>query len=138
CESAGSENFSNPMGALAPQLAEAGVPAIVAMQSRVSIAGVREMMPVFFKELLVDGQIDRAMALARRAVRKTSDSWIPALYLRLRGGRIWYVPGFAGDFKQWDGICRSIRDKTFVPILGPDFGEHVFGSTRSMAYEIAQ
>jgi hypothetical protein len=136
CESAGSENFSNPMGALAPQLADAGVPAIVAMQSKVSIEAVHSMMPKFFEELLVDGQIDRAMAVARRTVRTESDAWVPALFLRLRGGRIWYVPGLPE--KRWDGICRAVRDKTFVPILGPDFGEHVFGSSRMLAYELGE
>lgn len=45
-------------------------------------------MPVFFSELLQDGQIDRAMARARGAVRKRDDAWMPALFLRLRGGRI--------------------------------------------------
>jgi len=138
CESAGSENFTNPMAALSPQLADAGVPAIVAMQSKVGIEAVQAMMPKFFEELVVDGQIDRAMAVARRTVRTQEDAWIPALFLRLRGGRIWYVPGFSGEFKQWDGICRSVRDKTFVPILGPDFGEHVFGSSRMLAYELGQ
>jgi hypothetical protein len=44
---------------------------------------VRGAMPVFFGELLKDGQIDRAFAVARGKVRQQPDSWMPALFLRL-------------------------------------------------------
>ena len=65
-----------------------GVPAIIAMQGQVFMDTVRKMMPVFFRELLKDGQLDRAMAVARRAavVAKCSDAWMPALFLRLKSG----------------------------------------------------
>jgi hypothetical protein len=75
--------------ALAPRLAAAGVPAILAMQGRISMRTVAELMPRFFQELVKDGQIDRALAVARGLVRDRPDAWMPALFLRLRGGRLW-------------------------------------------------
>jgi len=63
CESAGSERVSasNKLAAgelvtLAPRLAEAGVPAVLAMQGNISMETVKKAMPVFFAELLRDGQ----------------------------------------------------------------------------------
>jgi hypothetical protein len=141
CQSAGRGGSADAFRGLAPRLAEAGVPAIVGMQSNVQIETVKLMMPVFFRELLVDGQIDRAMAAARAVVTSRSDSWVPALYLRLRGGKIWYVRGFAGQdggFEQMDSICNFVRDGTFLPVLGPNLAEHIYGNSRDMALELAQ
>ncbi len=139
CESAGRKGAVPSLGALAPRLADAGIPAILAMQGRISMETVRQMMPVFFRELLVDGQIDRAMAVARGVVRNEDDFWIPALFLRLRAGRIWYVPGFAGgkDEFEWKSICRFVRSGEFVPLIGPDLAEHLYGNVRSLANDLA-
>lgn len=142
CESAGKGlgSSADVLAALAPRLAAAGVPAILAMQSEITMETVKQMMPVFFRELLVDGQIDRAVAAARNAVLSRPDHWVPALFVRLRGGRIWYVPGFTGEqaaFEQWQSICGFIRSGDFVPILGPDLTEHLYGTTRALALELA-
>jgi hypothetical protein len=85
----GTLRATNPRAALAPRLAAAGVPAIVAMQGQISMQTVEEAMPTFFAELRRDGQIDRAMAIARGRVRERPDAWMPALYLSLRNGRLW-------------------------------------------------
>lgn len=146
CESAGREGAAVSSigalaaGALAARLADAGVPAILAMQGRISMETVKRMMPVFFRELLVDGQIDRALGFARGVVRDQADFWIPALFLRVRGGRIWYVPGFAGgrDEFEWKSICGFVRRGEFVPLIGPDLAEHVYGSARSLANDLAE
>ena len=50
------------------------------------------MLPAFFGELAWDGQVDRAMAVARGAVRERHDGWMPVLYTRLRTGRIFAEP----------------------------------------------
>jgi hypothetical protein len=50
-------------------------------------------MPVFFRELQVDGRIDRAISVARGAVREANDYWMPALFMRWRKGRIWAEEG---------------------------------------------
>lgn len=124
--------------ALAPRLAEAGVPAILAMQGKISMRTIEQAMPVFFRELLRDGQIDRALAVARGVVRDRHDAWMPALYLRLRSGRIWYVPGFRGDsdFSKWRSITASVRRGTFIPILGTEVSEHVFGTCAELAWDL--
>ncbi|PKN94701.1 MAG: hypothetical protein CVU44_02510 [Chloroflexi bacterium HGW-Chloroflexi-6] len=54
CESAGKENAGS-MAALGPRLAEIGVPAVLAMQGKISMNTVKKFMPVFFKELNRDG-----------------------------------------------------------------------------------
>ena len=86
---------SGVLAALGPRLAEVGIPAVVAMQGNISVATVSRFMPVFFRELQRDGQIDRAMAAARGAVRDRHDWWTPVLFMRLRTGRIWYAPASA-------------------------------------------
>ena len=148
CESAGREGpvpvdgTSAAQSALAPHLAEAGVPAVVAMQGKITIETVKQAMPVFFRELLKDGQIDRAMAAARGTVRDRPDSWMPALFLRLKSGRIWYEPGFAGEdknqFEKWESICNYVRKGQFIPVVGPELGEDVFGGTRELANRLAE
>jgi len=141
CESAGVDDGKHAVqSALAPRLADAGVPAVLAMQGKISMQTVEIAMPVFFRELLVDGQIDRAMAVARRKILKQSDAWMPALFLRLRGGRIWYVPGFASsksEFEQWKSICRFVRNGEFVPVIGSDVTSHIFGTPAELAFELA-
>ncbi len=127
--------------ALAPRLAEAGVPAILAMQGKITMATVEKALPVFFSELLKDGQIDRALAVARGTVRDRPDAWMPALFLRLKRGRIWYVPGFGGDedaFSKWLSITSSVRQGRFVPIVAVGVADHLFGSTRDLADRLAE
>lgn len=95
CESAGKEsedkNDSQALKALGPILAGAGIPAVIAMQGKISTASASRMMPVFFEELVKDGQVDRALAAARGALQtvKASDIWMPVLFSRLKNGKIW-------------------------------------------------
>ncbi len=76
---------------LGPLLADAGVPAVVAMGGNFSMESNAIFMPVFFRELSKDGLIDRAMSAARGAIRDQPDAWMPILYMRLRTGRLWPV-----------------------------------------------
>jgi hypothetical protein len=141
CESAGHgvDAHSMDRGALSavgPRLAEAGVPAVVAMQGNVLMQTVDRFMPVFFTELLKDGQIDRAMAAARGAVRDAHDAWAPVLFMRLRNGRIWYVPGFTdaqAPFDHWSGLLGSIQKGKCTPIVGSGAIEFLLGSSRDIA-----
>jgi len=118
CQSAGSGDQprvgdNGALSALGPRLAEAGVPAVIAMQGNVSIKAMAQFMPAFFKALQRDGQIDQAIALARSTIRESDDFWMPVLFMRLRSGRIWYVPGFASDpkgFSRWPALLSTIRD----------------------------
>lgn len=134
CQSAG-KGAGQALQALGPQLAEAGVPAIVAMQGNVDMDTISRFMPVFFRELQKDGQIDRAMSVARGAVRGMSDFWMPVLFMRLKSGRIWYVPGFGEgrEFRKWNALIAYVKDKTCTPILGPGLFEPILGSLRDIA-----
>lgn len=147
CQSAGAGNSEltaqdqGALAALGPRLAEAGVPAVLAMQGNISMATVQQFMPIFFAELQRDGQIDRALAVARSAVRTRPDWWMPVLFMRLKSGRIWYVPGFGDDsqgLKQWPALLRTIERKKCTPILGPGLGDSLLGSRREIARRWAE
>ncbi len=140
CQSAG-KNAGDALQALAPRLAEAGIPAVIAMQGNISIQTVSEFMPVFFEELRRDGQIDRALAVARGRVRNQPDNWMPALFTRLKSGRIWYVPGFGEErkgFEKWPALMRSIKRGQCTPIIGPGLYEPYLGAPREIAQRWAE
>jgi hypothetical protein len=140
CQSAGN-NAGDALRALAPRLAEAGIPAVIAMQGNISMQTVADFMPVFFEELRRDGQIDRAIAVARGVVRDRQDYWMPALFTRLKSGRIWYVPGFGEDrtgFEKWPALLRSIKRGQCTPILGPGLYEPFLGAPREIAQRWAE
>ena len=118
CRSAGSgddarTSDAGALAALGPGLAEAGIPAVLAMQGDVTIATMAEFMPVFFRELQRDGQIDRAVAAARGAVRDRADWYVPVLFMRLRGGSLWYKPGFeeGAQLANWPAVLRQIQSR---------------------------
>jgi len=146
CQSAGSgadeqSTDEGVLAALGPRLAEAGIPAVLAMQGNVAMETVAQFMPVFFRELQRDGQIDRAMAVARGAVRERPDFWAPVLFMRLKSGRLWYAPGFAderGGLEKWPALLRHIRRGRCTPILGPGLTEPLLGSRCEIARRWAE
>ncbi len=153
CESAGkgSGDSSLMLAALGPRLAESGVPAVLAMQGKISMEAVAKFMPAFFKALLQDGQIDHAMAIARGEVARLErpDYWQPVLFMRLRTGRIWYVPGFGSEqeeFEKWPALLSKIyRNPSDLdsrcrctPILGSGLTEGLLGSARDIARRWAE
>ena len=141
CQSAG--KGSGPvLQAFGPQLAMAGVPAVIAMQGNISMEGVSQFMPVFFSELYKDGQIDRALAVARGTVRATPDFWKPVLFMRLKSGRVWYTPGISEtgeQFDKWPAIIASIQADQCpcTPILGAGLYEPLAGSVQQMAESLS-
>jgi hypothetical protein len=140
CQSAGSGQ-GEALSALGPRLAEAGIPAVIAMQENITMETVAQFMPVFFAELARDGQIDRALAAARGQVRQRSDYWMPALFMRLKSGRIWYVPGFGDErkgFEKWPSMIRSIKRGQCTPILGSGLMEPILGASREIAQRWAE
>lgn len=142
CQSAQMTTGDNgALAALGPRLAAAGVSAVVAMQGNISMSTVAEFMPVFFQELQRDGQIDRAMAAARAAVRNNADAWMPVLFMRLKSGRIWYVPGFGGErrsFEKFPALMDAIQSGRCTPILGAGLSEALLGSRREIAAHWAE
>ena len=89
CEGGGKSHHDGPLAALGPRLAHTGVGAVLAMQDTLSISAATRLLPVLFEELARDGRIDRAVALARAALREGTEWWIPTLWLRMRDGRLW-------------------------------------------------
>jgi formylglycine-generating enzyme required for sulfatase activity len=109
---------------LATRLAEAGVPAVVAMQGLISMKTVEAMMPTFFRELLRDGRIDRALAIARGEVRDHHDGWMPALFMRINDGRLWSDPPASEspervEIRQPSGATSLESSGTIVPPARP-------------------
>ena len=138
CQSAGDER-SNVLAAIGPKLARAGVPSVIAMQGKISMESVEKFMPRLFQELSKDGQIDRAMTVARSDIRDRPDWWMPVLFMRLKTGRLWPAAvADAGSFDKWDAVVNLIQDNMCVPVLGPSLVEAVFGSTRDIARQWAE
>jgi CHAT domain/SIR2-like domain len=142
CQSAGSgedlrSDDGGALAALGPRLAEAGIPAVLAMQGNMSLRTMAEFVPVFFEELRRDGQIDRALAVARSRVRSRPDWSVPVLFMRLKSGRIWYSPGFADPFEKWPAIFHDIRQGRCTPILGPGLTDALVGTREELAWQWA-
>jgi hypothetical protein len=129
--------------AIAPLLADAGVPAIVAMQGKITMPTVALMMPEFFRHLASHGNIAQSMADARRVAmsNKRFDAWMPALFLRLKAGSLWYKPGFGTSAEEedfaWASIVEAVRKQALFPIIGQDLAEHILGSSAEIASALA-
>jgi hypothetical protein len=145
CQSAGGGDDARTsdggaLAALGPGLAEAGVPAVLAMQGDITIATMVKFMPIFLRELQRDGQIDRAVAAARGAVRDRDDWYAPVLFMRLRGGSLWYKPGFeeGAQLRNWPAVLRQIQNRHWTPIIGPGLTDSLLGSRREIAQRWAE
>ena len=78
---------ADALGGLAQRLVrELGMPAVVAMTDRVSIATAEALAAGFYRRLREHGEVDRALAEASARVADRPDATVPALYSRL-GGR---------------------------------------------------
>lgn len=134
CQSAG-RGEGDALASLGPRLAEAGIPAVLAMQTNILMETVAKFMPLFFAELQKDGQIDRALCLARGLAREQPDWWGPCLFMRLKSGRLWYTPGFGGprgEFEKWPSLLRGIQSGRCTPILGPGLLDALMGTQREL------
>jgi hypothetical protein len=147
CQSAGtgtesaSHSSGQALAGLGPRLAEAGVPAVIAMQGNITMKTAADFMRTFFVELRRDGLVDRATAVARGQVRERPDWWMPVLFMRLRSGRIGYRPGFGDEregLRKWPALLGNIRAGRCTPILGPGLTEWLLGSRRAIAARWAE
>ncbi|MEM9455420.1 MAG: protein kinase [Myxococcota bacterium] len=127
CQSAGdgeqvqSKHSTTVQATLAGRLADAGVPAVIAMQGYITMHTVETMMPVFFTELLHDGQIDRALSVARGKVRSHDDWWMPALYSRLTSGRLWSVDEHISPTNSLAALLKAAYERRAeLKIAGKD------------------
>lgn len=138
CQSAGGDGARTALGA---KLAAAGIPAVIAMQGDISQETVARLTASFFVELQRDGQIDRALAVARGQVRDRPDAWMPALFMRLKNGRLWYVPGFGDNragFEKWPALLRSIKRGQCTPLIGAALTASLLGPTQEIARRWAE
>lgn len=106
CQSAGTGS-GDLLAALGPQLAQAGIPAVLAMQGNVPMATVEQLMPAFFRELQRDGRVDRALAVARAALHRDPSWWMPVLFLRVRDGRLWRDQVTSAEQRRLDAATPS-------------------------------
>jgi formylglycine-generating enzyme required for sulfatase activity len=127
CESAGSVGGS-PAGilqALGPQLAQCGVPAVLAMRGSVSFPTIDQFLPVFFRELTRDGQIDRAVAVARGQVHDGEGWWMPVLFSRLRDNQLLQPPALARPIPLLPFEPETIYIPPGAFLMGRDGGSDV-------------
>jgi CHAT domain/SIR2-like domain len=151
CQSAGGEgdeeartDDNGALAALGPRLAEAGIPAVLAMQGNVTMRTVAAFMPAFFRALGNGSAVDVAAAAARRqgSVRDRPDCWMPALFTRLQSGHIWYTQGLEVTgrraFQSWDGFLTNLERGAATAILGFGLLEPLLGSQEEVAGQWAQ
>jgi hypothetical protein len=104
------------------------------MQGNVSMTTANTFAPSFFSALAEDGVVDRAMAVARRAVRERDDWWTPVLFSRLRSGRTYYKPAFTERSDvTWQTLRLQIATGNFTPLLGPGLADGILGSRQDTA-----
>jgi SIR2-like domain len=76
------------------------------------------------------------MAVARAAVRDRDDWWAPTLFMRLKSGRLWYVPGLApgGEpFDKWPALIAALKQTACTPIIGPGISDALLGTRQEIA-----
>jgi tRNA A-37 threonylcarbamoyl transferase component Bud32 len=79
---------------VAGALLRAGIPAVVAMQSRISVDAALAFAGAFYDAIAVGLGVDRALTAGRKAIWAVGagEWWIPALFMRTPEGRIWQEP----------------------------------------------
>ncbi len=88
CQSA-SRSTTDAFAGLGPKLMEAGVPAVVAMQSVVAVVTARQFYAEFYRRLLAHGLVDLAVNEARSTLLTEGrlDAAVPVLFMQLRDGQ---------------------------------------------------
>jgi hypothetical protein len=142
CESA-KRSSANAYRGLAPQLVNAGVPAVVAMQEQVGKETAREFARVFYGRLLDHGQVDLAANEARQIVMAAGlpGPVIPVLFLRLRSGMLLGQRGKVSsqsDANFWPFLLKNIGKDRCTVFLGPHIHTGVLPSRAHLADKLAQ
>ncbi len=150
CDSSGraiASEKEEQVGAIAPRLAAAGVPAVLGVQGSVHQEAAARFLRAFLAKTVESGDLGRALAEARQQLSRAPDDWWRfVLYSRLRNGQLWYTPGAATESDQnfWiavrshvDAAQKGPRQQRgrvgCVPILGFELTERLLGGTREVA-----
>ena len=80
---------------LAPQLLQAGIPAVVAMQDLVPVVTARAFAQTFYLQLLQHGVVDLAANQARASLMtaRLPGAAVPVLFMRVPDGKLLAIPG---------------------------------------------
>ena len=102
---------ANPYVGLAPQLVQAGIPAIIAMQDAITPQIARELSQDFYRTLLEHGSVDHALNHARLLLQENDpQAWaIPALFMRLDNGQLFTA----------DPVISALRTMLLADVLNP-------------------
>lgn len=128
---------------LAPSLVQAGVPAVMAMQTEVRVDTSKVLRSTFYASLLQQGCVDVAANAARSAVLTTGlpDYGAPVLYMRLRQGRLLgtrgRVLGDQGD-NFWSTLLANIADGECTPFLGSGVTHGLLPSADELAQVLSE
>ena len=127
CESGGSGRLAGPnsLTATGPLLIASGVPAVIAMQGKVSVSTVMRLMPDFFAELRRHGIIDLALVSARRRIAAEHEWWAPVLYMRLKSGRLFTSPRRAPKRSKQESAAQPDAADGQLPVMSPEAREQV-------------
>jgi len=89
CQSA-TRSMADAFVGIAPRLIAAGVPAVIAMQTSVSLVSARDLSATFYRRLVEHGAVDLALNEARSTLLTTNrpDAAAPVLYMRLKDGQL--------------------------------------------------
>jgi hypothetical protein len=127
---------------LAPQVIQAGVPAVIAMQDLVEVGTARAFASTFYRQLLRHGQVDLACNEARAAVKaqQLRGSEVPVLFMRVRSGELLRIKGEvatqdAGTF--WTRLIERIDLNMCIPFLGPRINAGILPSADTIAARLA-
>jgi hypothetical protein len=125
------------LAGLGPRLAGAGIATVIGMQGNVSMETAQLFAKTFFTELRNDGVVDRAGAVARRALKDQDrpDWWRPVLFSRLRSGRTYFKAEFTKNSDEtWATLKTLRRTRLFTPVLGPGMTDAIIGPREGIAH----
>jgi hypothetical protein len=89
CQSA-SRSMADALMGLGPKLVTLGVPAVVAMQEKVTVETARQFSATFYRQLFEHGLVDLATNEARSTplAEGHPDAGVPVLFMRVSNGRL--------------------------------------------------
>lgn len=121
CDSANQntgQKLARPFIGLAPKLVQAGIPAVVAMQTQVEIETARKLAAAFYAKVLDYGEVDRALSEARFEIYNSkSPEWaIPVLFLRLKNGRLFTTDPVREAIQAIRSTVPVASDRFYLPL----------------------